>query len=294
MPAYFYPLPTGSPWDDLTAVAGQVSILAIIDPSNSPGAQFDPNYFAAVNGLRAAGGQVIGYVDTSYATRPPSAVLADIDTYQKWYNLDGFFIDQMTADRSPAHLAYYQQIYDYVHNLNPYWFVVGNPGTTTDEAYLTQPTADILVLFENGTGYDSYTPPAWQASYPANQFAHLVYNVATAATMWTDVSLAASRNTGWVYVTDDNLPNPWDRLPSYWTDFLVAVSGCGPRTAPQSSNETHRRVALAEVTSFTMAAPAIDGQRVRDQASPRRDDPGCGLTQLTLTRSWTIGPLQGT
>ena len=35
--------------------------------------------------------------------------------------------------------------------------------------------------------------------------------------------MAASRNVGTLYVTDDVLPNPYDRLPSYWDQLLAAI-----------------------------------------------------------------------
>jgi hypothetical protein len=29
-------------------------------------------------------------------------------------------------------------------------------------------------------------------------------------------------NAGYMFVTDDVLPNPWDTLPAYWTSFVSA------------------------------------------------------------------------
>src|SRR5262249_14773425 len=160
-----------------------------------------------VNALRAAGGKVIGYVHTSYGAVPLSMVEGQIDAYRAWYQLDGIFVDEMTSDTTTAHLQYYQALYNYVHSVQPGWLVVGNPGTSVPEVYAQLPVADVLVFFESGTGYATYAPPAWQKKYAPNRFANVVYNVATAAAMQTDVGLAAARNTGWVYVTSDNLPN---------------------------------------------------------------------------------------
>ena len=53
----------------------------------------------------------------------------------------------------------------------------------------------------------------------------LSHNIASSVVMQTDVNLAASRNTGWVYMTNDNLPNPYDTLPSYWNQLVTAVDG---------------------------------------------------------------------
>jgi hypothetical protein len=43
------------------------------------------------------------------------------------------------------------------------------------------------------------------------------------------VSLSKQRNAGWVYVTPDTMPNPWDTLPEepYWSQMLQAVEASG-------------------------------------------------------------------
>lgn len=231
VPAYFYPTPGGSPWDQLIHDAPTVPILAIMNPNSGPGTQLDPNYKAVVDSLQEAGGEVIGYVPTSYAQRPLQQVKAEINRYRQWYHVDGIFVDEMTSADNAKYLQYYQAIENFVHRLQPHGTVVGNPGTNPSQAYLK--VANQLVLFENGAGYDTYMPPTWQASQAASQLANLVYNVPDTETLQTNVSLAASRNTGWIYVTNDNLDNPYDTLPIYWSDlvgtlkptYFVAPSG---------------------------------------------------------------------
>jgi hypothetical protein len=36
---------------------------------------------------------------------------------------------------------------------------------------------------------------------------------------------ARAAGVGWVYVTDDVLPNPWDDAPAFWGDEIAAASG---------------------------------------------------------------------
>jgi RHS repeat-associated protein len=222
VPAYFYPSPGGSPWDQLTAAAATSPIMAIMNPDSGPGTAVDPNYVSAVNKLRAAGGKVIGYVDTDYATIPLATVEAEIDSYRAWYNLDGIFIDEMTSAATPDALAYYQAIYNYVHAAESSWIVVGNPGTNAAEAYAQYPVADVLVVYEDGSGYDTYAPPSWEQNYGASHFANIVYDVTSTATMQAYVNEAESEGTGWLYVTDGPSPNPYAALPSYWSQFLAA------------------------------------------------------------------------
>jgi hypothetical protein len=47
------------------------------------------------------------------------------------------------------------------------------------------------------------------------------------------INLAASRNAGWIYVTDDTLPNPWDTLPAFWTNevnYIRSLNLSAPAT----------------------------------------------------------------
>jgi hypothetical protein len=222
VPAYFYPTPGGY-WDQLAASASQIRLDAILNPDSGPGPTQDPNYVQAVNKLRSAGGKVLGYVYTSYGTRSLATVEADINSYISFYAIDGIFLDQMTNDNDPGHYAYYAALYNYIKAQNSSYQVFGNPGTNTQETYLTQPTADTLVIFENDTGYDTFTPSPWVFGHDRSHFANLVLNVPSVAAMQTDLQLAYQRNAGWVYVTDADLPNPYDRLPSYWDQEVAAI-----------------------------------------------------------------------
>jgi hypothetical protein len=80
-----------------------------------------------------------------------------------------------------------------------------------------------MIFEDDGTNYPGFTPSSWVALYPAQQFVHLPYDVATAMTMSNYVGLAVSRNAGWIYITDDTLPNPYDTLPTYWTNEVNLV-----------------------------------------------------------------------
>jgi Spherulation-specific family 4 len=224
VPAYFYPS-AGSDWNDLNAAASKIPITAIMNPFNGPGNSLDANYVAAVNSLRAAGGRVIGYVYTSYTSRPIQQVLSDIDRYDTWYNVDGIFVDEMANTGPAERLNYYRDIYNHIKSIDPNWEVMGNPGTATIEQYLTWPTADRLMVFENvGAAYPGYSPSNWNFSYNRSTFVHLVHTEASLADMLSHLDLAVQRNAGGIYVTDDVLPNPWNRLPTYWSALVDAVA----------------------------------------------------------------------
>lgn len=226
VPAYFSP--SSGLWGQLNTAATQVEITAIMNPNSGPGSSRSTAYVNAVDSLRAAGGKVIGYVSSSYGARPLSLVTADIDRYAEWYGIDGIFIDEMSNTNVPAQLDHYQTIYNYVKSKNAAWEVMGNPGTTTLEPYLSRPTADRLMVFENlASTYPGYVPSSWNLNYDSSSFVHLVHDQASAAGMMADVDRARGFNAGAIYVTNDVLNNPWDTLPSYWND-LVAKAAATP------------------------------------------------------------------
>ena len=229
VPAYFYP---GSLWTSLNRASGRVSLVAIMNPNSGPDTTQNPDYVAAVNSLRASGGKVIGYVSTSYTTRSTNAAKTDIDRYFSFYAVDGIFLDELTNDSNTNHLNYYAVLYQYIQTRGTNLLVVGNPGFNTQEGYLTRPCADLLVTFESNAGYTNYVVDGWTTNHLARQFCHLPYAVASATTMTNYVNLAASRNVGWIYVTDDSGANPWDTLPAYWTNevnYIQSLNAAVPR-----------------------------------------------------------------
>jgi hypothetical protein len=234
VPAYFYPSGTGlTDWNQMTTAAATIPITAILNPNSGPGSASDPNYASAVDALRAAGGKVMGYVHTSYGARPSATVLAEVNSYASFYHLDGIFVDEM--DNTLGSLNYYTGLYSSIKAAHPTWSVFGNPGTTTLEQYLTGPAADVLTVFEgDGVNYPGYTPSSWNFNYDRSHFANLIYNVSTAAVMQSDVALAAARNAGHVYVTDDNLPNPYDTLPSYWDQEVSTIAELNAMPEPET------------------------------------------------------------
>jgi Spherulation-specific family 4 len=243
VPAYFYPSfdPALSQWDEMTAAAASgARITAIINPNNGPGAAQNGDYVNALNSFRAAGGHVLGYVYTCYgnntctpglpATRTAADVLADAQRYANWYNVDGIFLDEMS--NSTTALPFYQTVADGLRAAQPAGKIVGNPGTSTPAAYLN--VADTLVTFERGTGsYAGASSEPWMSSVAPERQAHLHYGVGSEAAMRALVLEAAQRNAGYLYISNDVAPNPWDQLPSYWLAEVAAI-GAVPEASPAS------------------------------------------------------------
>lgn len=211
VPLYTYP--TDSSWSTIISVKDahpNVPIVAIINPNSGPGSSKDINYVNGINNLRASGIIVIGYVYTSYATRSIPNVESDVNAYHSWYpNLNGIMFDEMS--NVAGHEAYYSTLSQYVKSLVGFTYTVGNPGTDTIPSYVG--TVDTITIYEN-----SGLPPlsyldGWHSNYPRSTWAVTVYN---APTLDQSFVTQAKNYVGYIYITNDNLPNPWDTLSVYF------------------------------------------------------------------------------
>lgn len=224
VPSYFYPSPTGPTstlWPQMDSAAPTLKI-AVVNPDSGPGSIPDVNYQSAVHSAQKAGITVLGYVYTSYGQRSLSDVESDVNAYYGWYGVNGIFLDQAySADCSEQ--PYYAQLYAYVKGKGG--TVILNPGTQTQACYV--PDSDILLTFEGTDSQyvQSYSAPSWVRRYPPSHFWHLIYSTSSLSAMTQAISLSKQRNAGYVYVTPDALPNPWDTLPSgsYWNGELSAI-----------------------------------------------------------------------
>lgn len=222
VPAYFYPAGDGAKaWARMTESAKRVKINVILNPDSGPGAKVDPTYVRVVDTFRAAGGTVFAYVTSSYGKRSPDEVLADVGKYQQFYKIDGLFLDEM--DNTPGNLASYREIVRRVHDAIPGGLVIGNPGTSVPEEYVRQGAADVLVTFENDHKLDAdAVPPPWVSSYPARRFARIVHTIPDVPAFRANLDRMKSRHLGYVFLTDALMPNPYDRLPSFWSELVDA------------------------------------------------------------------------
>jgi Spherulation-specific family 4 len=207
-------------WKQVIVAAKKVPITTIINPNNGPN-NAPPNldYQQGIKDLHQAGVKIVGYVPTNYTKRDLQAVKTDIDLYLKYFNIDGIFIDE--AANTPDKLNYYQQLYQYIKDRSIAYHVMINPGTDTNENYISQPVADTTVIFENyQKTWINYRPQAYTKKYSSQSFAALVHTTPNRKLMKSTLDRAVKSQFGYVYVTNDstdtNNRNPWDTLPEYW------------------------------------------------------------------------------
>lgn len=228
VPAYFS-AGTSSPWNALVAARQNfpsVPITAIMNPNNGPSTKVDTALASAIASFASVGGKVVGYVDTQKGARSLSAVEGDIDKYVSYYgaNVGGIFLDNMGGTQSQ--LPFYQSVASYIRETYPGMEIIGNPGTYPIAGYAG--VADVLVIFENpmsSWGEDNPKDSPWVYQRSNGGQAIIAYS-ASCSDMQTvaDDAATATFNVGWVYATDDGGSNPWDTLPSYWTQLLGTVN----------------------------------------------------------------------
>lgn len=245
VPAYFYPLAEGSPWDDLidgVKSHPEVRVEAIFNPDDGALTSVDPYEVEALGRFVAAGGRALGYVATGYGNRSLDALKLNVDRYLQLYGrglISGFFLDEM-ADGSTS-LPLYQALAAYIRSIDPTLRVVGNPGLLPEAGYAN--VADTLVVYEGPlstyAGFDPRASAPWVYERTNSGLAMLVHDSVGCATMQRALQSAATarNNTGWVYVTDlqydpvTDTGNPWARLPIYWGSLLDTVAALN-RGAP--------------------------------------------------------------
>jgi hypothetical protein len=217
VPTYIYP---GPEWDRIIAAAPTVGIM-VANPSDGPGAAADPAYTDAIARAQRAGISVLGYVATNYGQRDSASVLADINAYYDLYHPSGIFLSEgpMAADCTSMEAAFLSYA-SAARARDPGAFVA--LGTLYCPSYIY--FSDLMVLFaQQESEYDAFQPASWMPGQSADRFAHLVSEVPDAS-LDAVLQRAHALGAGWMYVTDDTLPNPWDQLPSYFDREVQAVS----------------------------------------------------------------------
>lgn len=219
--------------------------ILIANVVNGPDSAVDASWTDVISRASASGKTVLGYVRTGYLgvsdqkflTRLGSGDLADwiaqieedVDMWYKLYgnNIGGIFFDEGWPEcgENNQYADLYKYINDYTKRAHPGAYTILNPGSPMASCF--EDTMDTLLTFElDYAAYTgSYTPNDWVPKDPRKLW-HIVYNVPESA-IGEVVQLAKQRGAGFLQLTDDTLPNPYDTLPSdsYVQTLLDAVEG---------------------------------------------------------------------
>jgi hypothetical protein len=217
VPLYTYP--TDSTWATIIAAAKlhpKVTVQAVINPNSGPGTAKDAAFASGIPTLAAAGIIVFGYVATTYGAKPTANAHAEIDSYKAWYTgIQGIFFDEMS--NSAGMEGYYTELGQYAKSQG-YALTIGNPGADTLPSYVG--TVDTIIIYENGGLPTLGALAGWHTQYDKHDFAFIAYGVSS-----LDAAFVASAraDTGFIYITNDTLPNPYDTLPPYFDALLASL-----------------------------------------------------------------------
>jgi hypothetical protein len=216
VPLYTYP--SDASWTAIVTAkqAHQtVHVVAVVNPSNGPGSSKASAYTTGIAKLVAANIQVIGYVATGYASHSLASMQGAIDQWKAFYpQIQGIFFDEQSAQA--ADVAYYRTLSQYAKAQGlPY--TVGNPGADTAEAFVG--ALDTMLIYES-KGLPALSNLAgWHAKHAPTNFGVIPYGTAFDASFVQE----ARKYVGYIYLQNDDLPNPWDTLPAYFGDLLAAL-----------------------------------------------------------------------
>jgi len=232
LPVYEYPTLTAL-WPSVDAAGGDDIPFVVVNPASGPGVSANSDYTARIAANTTAGIRSIGYVDTNYQTRSMSDVMSDIEDWHTLYpGVSGILLDRVSVGGA-ADLCYSAYAYNFAKSHYQNDLIAQNFGTYTNPSY--EPYGDIFLNAEMDYAlYQTWSLPAdgFQDN-PAysNRFWHLIHT--TSGAQFAD-ALTDSRNNnaGWVYITDDIMPNPYQNAPTYFNTELTQVGTLPSSTIP--------------------------------------------------------------
>ncbi len=219
VPLYAYP--TSASWSALIHIKQaypSVPIIAIVSPNNGAGSVKDPIFASGIKSLQSHGIKVLGYVLTSYGSRDPALIKAQMLNYKNWYGVNGIFFDEMSQLGTTA--GYYSNLASYGKSLN-FGTTVGNPGTTV--------STNLIGIFTNLCIYESPGMPstsninAYSPSYAKQGFSYISYGDSSLPSQ-TQIQ-STTRYVGYIYITSLSGSNPFDGLPSYFSKEVATLAG---------------------------------------------------------------------
>ncbi len=118
----------------------------------------------------------------------------------------------------PGNEEYYKHLNDYAKSIG-LTLTIGNSGVDTIPSYVG--TVDNIVIHDAPGLPSIESLEGWHTNYDKSNFSTISYGVDK---LDDEFLKAASNHVGYIYVTDGNLPNPWNSLPAYFDELIELVS----------------------------------------------------------------------
>lgn len=228
-----YTNPFGDPaaWTRLISYDSSKLSVLVANVQNGPDYVGDKSWSSVIKQAISSGKTVVGYVHTGYLgvstqkfkTRLGSSDFADWASQieqdgDKWFELypsiSGIFFDEGWQECGPNNI--YSDLCAHI-NAHPKRkhsgaFTVLNPGSAIAQCY--EDTMDTLLTFESS--YETYTSSAYTGNTwtpkDVRKIWHIVYGVPQDK-IESVATLSRSRHVGYLEVTDDDNPNPYNNVP---------------------------------------------------------------------------------
>jgi hypothetical protein len=201
-----------------------IPTYVVLNPANGAGAVVDGNYTAAIKRVRGSGAEVLGYIATNYTALPIADAKLEVDKWVSLYpTIDGIFIDEQANADSQQEVDYYVELTSYIKKIFPY--SMSNPGANCPERYFSNYVSDCIITYENsGWPTESVLKGDYAGGhmdYDYKRRGTLVYNIADYDAETVEM---IRKYSGLIYVTEQNLPNPWGAVSTHLSDLYKTLS----------------------------------------------------------------------
>lgn len=227
--SYKYPNANSPYWNQITAMGGSKIPYVIINPSSGPGSSANSDYTRQIQININAGIKNIGYVKTDYFNRSDTDIFFDVDRYVQLYgreNISGIFFDEAVPGSNQTEINKMRELYNYMKTRYPEMTIMANPGRNISDGI--SPYADIWVTSE--TNADRYINRFYQptsifenTASNSKNIMHIIY-AATPEQYKTIIELSRQRNAGWLMITTDVQPNPYNELAINFESLINAIN----------------------------------------------------------------------
>lgn len=206
----------GPEWEELIQAKQAhpvVPVVAIVNAASGSGDARNPAYASAIDGLKAAGIVVLGYVSTREGGRSIKSLETDIAEWRSWYGVDGVYFDQMPQKSGMEGYYAYMTQFAKSHGMT---VTMGNPGANTSLSYIG--TVGTIVISE-GFGVPSLSYLAgWDKSGNGKgNFAFIARSVPDYNSSYVE---DAAASVGFLFVSD---ASNYFALPTYLSSEMSSL-----------------------------------------------------------------------
>jgi spherulation-specific family 4 protein len=190
-----------------------VPVVAIVNAASGSGDARNPAYASAIDGLKAVGIVVLGYVSTREGGRPIKSLETDIAEWRSWYGVDGIYFDQMPQRSGMEGYYAFMTQFAESHGMT---VTMGNPGANTSLSYIG--TVGTIVISE-GVGVPSLSYLAgWdKGGEGKGNFAFIARSVPDYNSTYLE---DAAASVGFLFVSD---ASNYFALPTYLSSEMSSL-----------------------------------------------------------------------